>query len=86
MKVGDRVLTHDMTAGTIEELDEHGFAAVRTDSWAGLGQPSCCVEWADLTRLRPLPAGYVPPTHSPEEVAEAIAFGRAVFDALENAT
>lgn len=82
LTIGARVLTPDMTAGTVEELDEHGMATVRLDAWSGLARPSCCVEWCLATNLRPLPAGYVPRTPTQEDWAEAITFGRAVLDAL----
>lgn len=80
--IGCRVLTPELEEGVLEEIDQtDGMARVRHIAWSG--EPSCCSTWFDdISVLKPLPVGWVRPTHTPKEWAEARAFWELVEGAL----
>ena len=82
-QIGCSVLTPDLDEGVLEEIDAgDGMARVRHIAWSG--EPSCCSTWfADISVLKPLPIGWVRPTHTPDEWAKARAFWGLIEDALE---
>jgi len=82
--IGCRVLTPNLEEGVLEEIDPgDGMARVRHVAWSG--EPSCCSTWfTDVSVLKPLPSGWVRPTHTPAEWAEARAFWSQVEEAVSD--